>query len=65
MRGRAMKKIRLIRTQVIEFVPNPNYYPPGITIEQMAQIECDQEDQNGLFDGQTIIDETKYEIIDI
>ena len=31
----------------------------------MAQIECDQEDQNGLFDGQTIIDETKYEIIDI
>ena len=46
-------------------MPNPNYYPPGITIVQMAQIECDQEDQNGLFDGQTIIDETKYEIIDL
>jgi hypothetical protein len=36
-----MTKIRLIRTMILEFDPDPSLYPEGSTIEEMAQIECE------------------------
>ncbi|MGM7720557.1 hypothetical protein [Metabacillus sp. Hm71] len=37
------KKIRITRTMVIEYEPDPNYYPEGSTIEEMAQIDANTE----------------------
>jgi len=59
-----MKKIRLIRTTIIEFIPNPEHYPDEYTIEQMAELECDQDDRELLFSGDHLSDEVKYEIVE-
>ena len=45
-----MKKIRLIRTTVIEYIPVPEYYPEGFTIEQMAELDANTDDREMLFD---------------
>lgn len=58
-----MKVIRLIRTTVIEYTPNPASYPEGMTIEQMAEFDAKQEDREIIFD-ECITDEVKYEILD-
>lgn len=58
-----MKAIRLIRTMVIEYTPDPNYYPEGATIEEMAEIDARTDDLDLLFED-CISDEVKYEIID-
>ena len=59
-----MKKIRLARTTIIEYVPEPANYPDGSTIEQMAQIDANQEDKETLFDSDCISDNVAYEIIE-
>ena len=59
-----MKKIRLTRTTIIEFVPEPENYPDGSTIEQMAEIDANQEDREALFDTDCISDNVIYEIIE-
>ena len=58
-----MKKIRLIRTTIIEYYPESEWYPTGSTIEQMAEIDIDSEDREGLFDRECT-DEVRYEIIE-
>ena len=58
-----MKKIRLIRTTIVEYVPEPSYYPEGSTIKQMAEIDMQQDDRELTFDN-NISDEIRYEIID-
>lgn len=58
-----MKKIRLIRTMIMEYEPDPNYYPENATIEQIAEIDMNSDDRELLFDN-CILDEIKYKIID-
>lgn len=43
------KKIRLIRTMVIEYEPQPEFYETD-SIEEMAQIDSKTEDLDMLFD---------------
>lgn len=57
------KKIRLIRTMVTEYVPNPEYYDKGMTIEEMAQSDAEQDDLETIFSS-VLKDEVKWEIID-
>lgn len=57
------KKIRLIRTMVTEYVPNPECYDKGMTIEEMAQSDAEQDDLETIFSA-VEKDEVKWEIID-
>jgi hypothetical protein len=57
------KKIRLIRTMVTEYEPEPSHYPEGATIEEMANIDATADDIEAVFDNLTS-DRVKYEIID-
>lgn len=57
-----MKKIRLIRTTVVEYEPNAECYPEGFTIEQMAELDSKHEDSYMLFEES--LDEITYEIIE-
>lgn len=59
------KKIRLIRTMVLEYEPIVEAYPEGSTIEQMAQIDANTDTPDLLF-GSCALEEDniKYEIID-
>jgi len=63
-----MKKIRLIRTTIIEYIPVPDYYPLGFTIEQMAELDSKQKDREVLFsttkETTFISDEVNYEILE-
>jgi len=58
-----LKKIRLIRTTIVEYVPDPNYYPEGYTIEQMAEIDMQADDRELMFEN-PISDKIRYEIVD-
>ena len=59
------KKIRLIRTMVVEYVPNPEWYPEGFTIEQMAELDANVDDRELMFSGDDLIkDEVKWEIVE-
>ena len=57
------KKIRLIRTIVKEYEPNPDYYPEGLSIEQMAELDANNDDVELMFD-EVDEDEISWEIID-
>ncbi len=59
-----MPKIKLIRTMILEFEPDPSLYPEGSTVEEMAQIECESsiEDREFQFEG-CQSDEISYQII--
>ncbi len=60
-----MKKIRLIKTTIKEYIPNPDYYPKGLGIEEMAQLDVDTGDVNILFeDDENIVERITWEIID-
>jgi len=63
-----MKKIRLIRTIIIEYVPNVEHYPGCTTIEQMAEVDLQgANDDPELTFGDNpglVIDEIKYEIVE-
>jgi hypothetical protein len=63
-----MSKVRMIRTMIVEYEPNPKYYPKGSTIEEMASIDIEQMKESGdyesLFDNELISDELKFEIVD-
>lgn len=57
------KKIRMVRTQVIEYVPNPAYYPDGSSIEDMAKIDAESDDLESVFTD-LIDDSVTYTILD-
>ena len=58
-----MKKIRLIRTMVKEYVPDPEIYPEGMTIEEMAEHDAQTEDLELLFE-ECDSDKVTWEIIE-
>jgi hypothetical protein len=59
------KKIRLIRTMVVEYTPDPEWYPEGFTIEQMAELDANADDRELTFSGDHLIkDEVRWEIIE-
>lgn len=57
-----MKKIRLIRTMIVEYVPQAENYPEGFTIEQMAELDSQADDRELTFD-KCVSDEVSYEIL--
>lgn len=58
------KKIRLIRTMIVEYEPNPEHYPEGASIEEMAIIDVASDDVDLLFSGDLKEDSVDYEIIE-
>ncbi len=60
-----MKKIRLTRTMILEFEPDPDCYPEGSTLEEMAELECNEnfEDRDAQF-SEAQSDTVTYEIIE-
>ncbi|OJT66892.1 hypothetical protein [Bacillus licheniformis] len=38
------KQVRLIRTMTYEYTPDPEEYPEGYTLEQMARLDAEHED---------------------
>lgn len=54
-----MKRIRLTRTMILEFEPDPDLYEEGYTIETMAQIECDSE----IRDRELQFEDCQYDLI--
>lgn len=58
-----MKKIRLIRTQIIEYIPDAENYPEGFTVEQMAELDANQDDVDLTFMDCTD-DSVKFEILE-
>lgn len=56
------KKIRLIRTMVIEYKPVKEHYPGCETIEDMAVLDANADDRDLLFDC-CVKDEVKWVII--
>lgn len=60
------KKIRLIRTDVIEYEPNPSGYSDDMTIEEMADFDANSEYVHYLFDESEYIvhSQVTWEIID-
>lgn len=59
-----MKRIRLTRLSVIEYTPDPSYYPEGSTIEQMAQIDASNDDIDLTFSGVLEKDQVLWKIIE-
>jgi hypothetical protein len=57
------KKIRLIRTMIVEYEPDLNNYIGCKTIEEMAQLDASIDDRELLFED-CVSDEVKWEIID-
>lgn len=58
-----MSKIRLTRTTIVEYEPNPDYYPEGFTLEQMAKMDIENDESYLLF-GNANSEEIKVEIIE-
>lgn len=52
------KKIRLIRTLVMEYEPDCSRYPAGTTLEQIAQAE-----QYGFWPDRVVSDDVRYELV--
>lgn len=68
-----MPRIRIIRTQILEYEPNPEFYPGASTIEEMAEIDKAgaKDDPDLFFDmeingcqGDLYKEEVRYEIIE-
>lgn len=55
-------KIRLTHTMVTEYIPNPEYYEDGLTIEGMAQSDTESDDLESVF-AEVLSDEVKWEIV--
>ena len=49
----------------MEYVPEPEYYEEGFTVEQMAEADINTDDRELLFDVELISDEIKYEIVEV
>ena len=58
------KIIRLTRTMVVEYEPNPDDYPYGYTIEQMAEKDADHDDREMMFD-ECVSDEVIWEVVEV
>lgn len=58
------KKIRMVRTMVMEYTPDPENYPEGMTIEEMAQLDTETDDWEALFDGVLESDEITFTIVE-
>ncbi|WP_442637935.1 hypothetical protein [Rossellomorea marisflavi] len=59
-----VKKIRLTRTMVMEYTPDPKNYPEGFTLEQMAQLDTEADDLELLFESELKSDSVAFEIIE-
>lgn len=66
-----MKKIRVTRTEVMEFEPNPEWYSEHetLTIEEMLKMEKENlksisNDEYFDMDDYLVKDEVKFEIVD-
>lgn len=57
------EKIRIIRTSILEYFPEPNYYEGCITIEDMAKVDVQTDDTEMLFSSENITETISYEII--
>lgn len=58
------KKIRLIRTMIVEYEPDPAAYDDDTTtIEQMAEFDANADDRELIFDD-CVSDIVKWEIIE-
>lgn len=58
--------IRLIRTTIVEYEPNPEYYPEGSTLANMACIDGSVDDADfNVFSGNTgvMTEKIEYEIV--
>jgi hypothetical protein len=50
---------------VVEYIPNPEWYPEGFTIEQMAELDANADYRDLTFSGDNLIsDEVKWEIVE-
>lgn len=56
-------KIRLVRTMIVEYEPDPLFYPEGYTIEQMAELDATSDDLESIFTD-LLKDDVKWEIIE-
>jgi hypothetical protein len=56
------KKIRMIRTTIVEYEPIAEYYPDCNTIEDMAVFDSNMDDREALF-SECLSDNVKWEII--
>lgn len=56
-------KIRLVRTMIIEYEPDPIFYPENYTIEQMAEFDATSDDLESVFTD-LLKDDVKWEIIE-
>lgn len=60
-----MKKIRLIRTMVVEYEPAEECYDGCETIEQMAVLDADADDRELAFDSTNLVkDFVKWEVVE-
>lgn len=48
---------------IIEYVPDPTFYPEGMSIEEIAQLDANTEEKDLLFEG-AITNEVEWEIIE-
>jgi len=59
--------IRLIKTVVVEYEPNPEYYPKGSTMADMACLDAQSDSAEfGVFSGNTgeMTEKIEYEIVE-
>lgn len=63
-----MHKVRFIRTMIVEVELNPEYYPEGLTTEQMAQYDIDSMKDIGeyeaYFSDDLVSDDVRFEVIE-
>lgn len=58
-----MSKIRLTRTTIVEYEPTLEYYPEGMTLEEMAKMDTEQDEAYLIFEDPEF-EEIKIEIVD-
>jgi len=58
-----MSKIRLTRTTIVEYEPTTEYYPEGMTLEEMAKMDTEQDEAYLIFEDPEF-EEIKIEIVD-
>lgn len=58
-----MKKIRLVRTMVVEYEPDLEVYPNDWTIEEMAQCDANADDRELTFDV-VQLDNVAWEVVE-
>jgi len=57
-------KVKLTRTMIKIYELNPEYYPEGLTYEQMIEMDINPDNREMLFENDLISDEVAWELID-